>query len=338
MGDVVVTMAKVLRLHEYTGMDGIRLDDIPITEPGAGEIRINSDAFSLNYGDFELFENKYMFSMELPSRFGDECAGKVDAIGAGVKGFSIGDRVSTIPWMNEGYGVNGEFAIVPADFATHHPENLTAEEACCIWVAYLTAYYAFIDIAKVEKQDTVLITAASSSAGMAAMEICRMFGAKTIGTSRTNKNREFLLDIGFDYVIAQSDGKMSESIMEYSAGKGARIIYDPIGGKIVQDYASGMAQNAIIFLYGGMDPSPTVLPEIEMTQKAACLRPFSVYNHVYDQESRERGIRYVFDALSKGDLKAYVEKVYPLEDFKQAFEDQFQSTTRRGKMVVSTRS
>jgi len=338
LGDVVATMAKVLRLHEYTGVDGIRLDDIPMTEPGEGEIRIKSDAFSLNYGDFELFENKYMFSMELPARFGDECAGKVDAIGAGVEEFSIGDRVSTIPWMNEGYGVNGEFAIIPADFVAHYPENLTAEEACCIWVAYLTGYYAFIDIANVNKQDTVLITAASSSAGMAAMEICRMYGARTIGTSRTNKNREFLLDIGFDHVIAQSDGEMSESIMEYSAGAGARIIYDPIGGKIVQDYADGMAQNAIIFLYGGMDPSPTVLPEIVMTQKAACLRPFSVYNHIYDKASRQRGIRFVFDALSKGDLKAYVEKVYPLNDFRQAFEEQLQSTTRRGKMVVSTRS
>jgi len=279
-----------------------------------------------------------MFTMALPARFGDECAGKIDAVGPGVDRFSIGDRVSTIPWMNEGYGVDGEFAIVPADFVAHYPENLTAEEACCVWVAYLTANYAFVDISDVNKDDCVLITAGSSSAGMAAMELCRMFGAKTIATSRSNKNREFLLDIGYDHVIAQSDGDMAERIMEYSDGQGARIIYDPIGGKILQDYAKGLAKNAIIFLYGGMDPSPTVLPEIEMTQAAACLRPFSVYNHIYDQASRERGVDFVFDALSRGDLKAYVEKVYPLENFRQAFDDQLQSTSRRGKMVVSTRS
>lgn len=327
---------RALRLHEYIGVDGIRLDDIPVVEPGEGEVRISVDAFSLNYGDFELFEDKYMFSLDLPEKFGDECAGTIDAVGPGVDNFSVGDRVSTLPWMNQGYGVDAESAVVPADFVAHYPENLTPEEACCIWVAYLTAYYALVEVADLAKNDTVLITAGSSSAGMAAMEICRMFGARTIATSRTNKNREFLLDIGFDHVIAQSDGRMSEQIMDYSGGQGTRIIYDPIGGEIVQDYAKALAKNAVIFLYGGMSGEPTVLPEIEMTQAAACLRPFSVYNHIYERESRQRGIQFVFDALARGDLKAYVEKVYAMEDFRQAFDDQWNSTARRGKLVIST--
>ncbi|MFK7865374.1 MAG: zinc-dependent alcohol dehydrogenase family protein [Pseudohongiellaceae bacterium] len=332
-------MAKVLRLHafkDYGDVSGIALDDVDVPEPQDKEVRIKVDAFSLNYGDFELFSNNYMFSMDLPARFGDECAGTVDAIGSGVTAFKVGDRVSTIPWMNVGYGVDGEFAIVPEDFVALSPSNLSSEEACCIWVAYLTAYYALFEISKVSADDYVLITAASSSAGMAAMELCRMVGAKTIGTSRTNKNRDFLLSIGFDHVIAQSDNDMSESIMAFTAGQGARIIYDPIGGKIVQDYANGLAQNAIIFLYGGMDQNPTILPEIEMTQKAACLRPFSVYNHVYQRESRERGITFVREALERGDIKAYVEKTYPIEDFASAFKDQLASSTRRGKMVVTT--
>ncbi len=332
-----MTMARVLRLNEYSGIDGIHLDVVPVTEPGEGEVRIDVEAFSLNYGDFELFENKYMFSMDLPARFGDECAGTIEAIGPGVDGFSIGDKVSTIPWMNEGYGVDGEFAIVPADFVARYPENLTPVEACCIWVAYLTAYYALIDISELNENDHVLITAASSSAGMAAMELCRMIGASTIGTSRTNKNRGFLLGIGFDNVIAQSDGKMADQIMEYSERNGVRIVYDPIGGRIVQEYASGLAQDAIIFLYGGMDPSPTILPEIEMTQKAACLRPFSVYNHIYDRKSRERGLKYIYDALADERIKAYVEHIYPIENFRQAFEDQLNSVNRRGKMVISTK-
>jgi len=333
-------MAKVLRVHEYKeykDLSGIHLDDIELAEPSEGEIRIKVDAFSLNYGDYELFADQYMFSLELPARFGDECAGVVDAIGKGVTEFKVGDKVSTIPWMNDGYGVDGEFAILPARFATLYPDNLTPEEACCIWVAYLTAYYALHEISNITADDYVLITAASSSAGMAAMEMCRKVGAKTIGTSRTAKNRDFLLSIGFDHVIAQSEDDMSASIMEFSKGQGTRIIYDPIGGKIVQDYVGGIAQNAIIFLYGGMDPTPTVLPEIEMTQKAACLRPFSVYNHVYEKESRERGLKFVYDALKDGSLKAYVEKSYLLADFRDAFEAQLTSTTRRGKMVISTK-
>jgi NADPH:quinone reductase-like Zn-dependent oxidoreductase len=318
-------------------VDGIRLDDVSVSEPGPGEIRIDVEAFSLNFGDFHLFENKYVFSMDLPARFGDECAGIVDAVGEGVHGLSMGDRVSTIPWMNEGYGVDGEFAIVPERFAARYPENLSPEEACSIWVPYLTAYYALFEISAVTADDYVLITAASSSAGMAAMDMCRMVGARTIGTSRTNSKREFLLDVGFDHVIAQSDGNVSEEIMEFTGGRGARIIYDPIGGQLVQDYARGLGQEAIIFLYGGMDPTPTVVPEIEMIHRAAIIRPYSVYNHIYDKEARDRGVKFIYDALVSGGLEARVEDVYPLEEFRQAFERQRSSTTRRGKLVISTR-
>jgi len=119
-------------------------------------------------------------------------------------------------------------------------------------------------------------------------------------------------------------------------GQGARIIYDPIGGNIMQEYADAFSQNAIIFLYGGMDPNPTVLPEIVMTQKAVCVRPFSVFNHVYEETSKQRGVKFVYNALKRGYIKAYVEKAYPIEDFKKAFEDQLKSTNRRGKMVIST--
>jgi len=217
------------------------------------------------------------------------------------------------------------------------PAHSSPKEACCIWVAYLTCYYALFELAKIKADDYVLITAGSSSAGMAAMEMCKMVGAKTIATSRTNKNRDYLLKIGYDHVIAQSDNNMSESIMEFTEEQGVRIIYDPIGGRMMQEYANAFAQNAIVFLYGSMDHHSTILPEIVMTQKAVCVRPFTVYNHIYEEASRERGVKFVYNALKRGYIKAYVEKVYPLEKYHEAFTEQLKSTTRRGKMVVSIR-
>ena len=86
-----------------------------------------------------------------------------------------------------------------------------------------------------------------------------------------------------------------------------------------------------------MDPTSTVVPEIEMIHRAAVIRPYSVYNHIYDRESRERGVKFVYDALASGELKARVEAVYPLEQFRQAFDHQRTSTTRKGKLVISTR-
>ena len=321
-------------LNPYGDLSGLSLDEIMIAPPGEGEVRLKVDAFSLNYGDFELFAGHYTFGLTLPGRIGGECAGVIESIGKGVTGLKVGDRVCTLPSNYDGYGVNGEYALFPADNVTRYPDNLTPEEACCIWVAHMTAYFALNETAKVQEDEYVLITAASSSAGMAAMEYCKMVGAKTIGTSRTGTKRQYLLDLGFDYVIAQDEGDMSERIMEFSGGVGARVIYDPIGGKIVQDYKDALAQNALIILYGGMDQGETIVPEIEMTRKAAFFHCFSTFNHIGDKASLARGVKFVFEGLADGHLKSRVDKVYSLADFRQAFEDQLNSTTRTGKMVV----
>ena len=332
-------MAKALILHEikeYGDISGISLDEIPLKEPGEGEVRIKVDAFSLNYGDFELFAGYYTIDLTLPARIGGECAGVIDAIGPGVEDFAVGDKVSTLPIPYDDYGANGEYAIYPAHGVTKYPSRLTPEQACCIWVAYLTAYFAFIEVAKVTAEDHVLITAASSSAGMAAMEFCKIVSAKTIGTSRTAEKRSYLLESGFDHVIAQDEDDMSESIMKYTGGEGVRIIYDPIGGKIVQDYANGFARNAIILLYGGMDQSPTVLPETEMTRKAVWLHAFSTFNHIDDEVAVNRGIQYIKDAIERDELRPSVGTVYPLSDYAQAFEDQLAANAnRRGKIVIT---
>lgn len=246
-------MAKILRLHEFTGPSGLRIDEMAVVEPEKNEVRIKVDAFSLNYGDFELMNNGYVFSVELPSRMGDEAAGTVEAIGPDVKNFRVGDRVSTMPWMNAGYGVDGEFAIVPEIFVAKYPDNLTPAEGCSIWVSYLTAYYALAEISQVKSGDFVLITAASSSAGLAAIDMAHLLGATPICTTRTSDNKPFLLTEGADHVIITEDENISEKTMEISAGKGAKVIYDPIGGALVQEYANAMATGCDIYLYGGMD-------------------------------------------------------------------------------------
>ena len=327
-------MPKILRLHEFKGPAGLRIDELPLTKPEGNEVSIKVDAFSLNYGDFELMNNGYVFSVDLPSRIGDEAAGVIDAVGKDVKHLKIGDRVSTLPWMNEGYGVDGEFAIVPETFVAKYPENLTPAEGCSIWVAYLTAYYALAQISQVKKGDYVLITAATSSAGLAAIDMAHLLGATAIGTTRTQDNKPFLIESGADHVIVTQDEDISKKVMEFSSNKGASVIYDPIGGKIVQEYANAMAMGCDIYLYGGMDQNPTIIPEIEMTQKAAVLRPYSVYHHIYDPEQRKQGVNFVYDAIEKGKIKPRVDRVFPFDEFARAFEYSLAGKGRTGKIVI----
>jgi NADPH:quinone reductase-like Zn-dependent oxidoreductase len=328
-------MPKALRLHEYRGIDGLTLDELPLPHPERDEVRIKVDAFALNYGDFDLFENKYVFSLDLPARIGDECAGVVDAVGPDVKHFQPGERVSTLPWMNAGYGVDGDYALCPESFIARYPDCLTSAEVCSIWVQYLTAYFALLEVAELSSKDTVLITAASSSAGTAAMQIAHCVGATAVGTTRTRDNAAFLKDVGFDHVIVTDTQIIESEVMRCTGNIGARVIYDPIGGDFMQQYAGALAKHGQIFLYGGMSGQATVLPEITLTQKGACLRAFSVYSHIEDPEERQRGVDFVYRALEDRRLRPIVDRVFPLEAFREAFTYQYTAKNRRGKIVVA---
>lgn len=329
--------ALILReFKEYGDFSALNLEDVDVPEPGEGEISIDVEAFALNYGDFELFTGEYTFRLELPSRVGDECAGTVRAIGPGVTGFKVGDRVSTMPIVYGKNGVNGEVACYDARYCAHVPDNISSVEACAVWVSYFTAYAAMIEVATVHPTDYVLITAGSSNAGYAAMEICRHIGAVTIATTRSASRKEEIRKLGYDYVIAQDSDDMSVRINEISHGRGARVIYDPVGGKIVQEYKDALGMDAIIFLYGGMDQSETIVPENEMTQKNACLLAFSIFRYITKEDIRSRGVSYIQEGLAEGRLNPRVGDVYDLKDWRVALEAQYKSEAAPGKLVIQT--
>jgi len=333
-------MPKALILREfrdYGDLSALDLEEIDMPVPEGHEVLIEVEAFALNYGDFELFSGDYTFTLDLPARVGDECSGRVLAVGPDVQNFKIGDRVSTMPIMYGKNGVNGEVSLYDSRFCAPVSDSISSVEACTIWVAYFTAYTALIELSNIQPDDVILITAGGSTAGVAAMELARLVGAKTIATTRGSNKRDYLLGLGYDHVIAQDNDDMAAVINEVTDGKGARIIYDPIGGKIVQEYKDALAMNAMIFLYGGIDQSETVIPEIEMTRANAIIRPFSVFHFITDDALRDRGIRYINALLDSGKIKPRVGPVYDLKDWRKALDDQLNTSSRRGKMVIKVR-
>ncbi len=165
-------MPKIIRFHETGGADVLKVENLPLTEPGEGEVRLKVEAIGLNRAEIMFREGQYLEDPELPSRLGYEATGIIDAVGPGTSGVQIGNRVSTIPGFSMGkYGVYGESAIVPAYAVASYPENLSAVEGAAIWMQYLTAFGALIEFGQLKKDDSVLITAASSSVGLAAIQI-----------------------------------------------------------------------------------------------------------------------------------------------------------------------
>jgi NADPH:quinone reductase-like Zn-dependent oxidoreductase len=328
-------VSRFVRIHEGSGLDRLRLDDIPVPEPGPAEVRISVEAFALNYGDFGLMEGDYPFTVQLPSTFGDEASGVIDAVGTGVTNFKVGDRVGTLPWMNAGYGVNGELAVVPEYYVTHCPKNLDANSSASIWITYLTAYCGLYTAAAITTDDFVLICAASSSAGIAATQLAKLAGATVIGTTRGDDNVQFILESGADHVLVTSEDELSARIAEITDGHGVRVVYDPVGGPLLQQYAGGLARNAIILLYGSMSGQESVVPLIEMIQTNSILRPHSVYNYIDDADWKQESIAFITDAMEDGRLHPPVDRSFPLDDFRSAYDYQWAAKNRRGKILIN---
>jgi len=253
-------MPKVIRFHKTGEADVLKIEELPLAEPGEGEVRLTVEAIGLNRAEVMFRRGQYLENPELPSRLGYEAAGVVDAVGPGVSHIQIGDRVSTIPSFSMGqYGVYGESAIVPAYAVAAYPDDLSVIEGAAIWMPYLTAFGALVEFGKLTKDDVVLITAASSSVGLAAIQVTKSAGALAIATTRGEGKKQFLLDSGADHVIVTDAEDLAESVMAVTSGNGASIIFDPVAGPLLETLANAAAPGAMIFEYVyGSDNLPIV--------------------------------------------------------------------------------
>jgi NADPH:quinone reductase-like Zn-dependent oxidoreductase len=328
-------MAKVVRFYQTGGPEVLRLDELPPGEPGQGEVRLKVEALGLNRAECMFRSGMYLEAAALPSRLGYEAAGVVEAIGPGVTGLQVGDRVSTIPAFGlSEYGTYGEWTVVPAYACAHYPERLSPREAAAIWMQYVTAWGALIEYGNLQRGQAVLITAASSSVGLAAIQVARAAGATTITATRTAEKRARLLAAGADHVVVTSEEELPARVMQITGGKGANIIFDPVSGPYVETLAQAAAQGGTLFVYGLLDPRPTPFPMIAAFQKAIVMRGYVLFWLTTQPESLEKAKRYVYAGLQSGALTPILdERRFTLDQIVDAHR-YMEGNTQFGKIVV----
>jgi len=328
-------MPKIIRFHETGNADVLKIDELPLAEPGEGEVRLQVEAIGLNRAEVMFRKGQYLEAPELPSRLGYEAAGVIDAVGPGVSGIEIGDRVSTIPAFSMGtYGVYGESAVVPVHAVAHYPDNLSAAEGASIWMQYLTAYGALVDIGQLKESHAVVITAASSSVGLAAIQIVKAAGALAIATTRGADKKQYLLDAGADQVIVTDEEDLVEKVMAGTAGKGADLIFDPVAGPFLETLADAAAAGATIFEYGALFPAPTTFPLLAALKKGLIIRGYTLFEIVMDADKFARGKQYVYSGLKSGALNPVIDRAFPLEAIVEAHK-YMESNQQKGKIVVT---
>ncbi|KAB0670253.1 zinc-dependent alcohol dehydrogenase family protein [Oryzomonas sagensis] len=328
-------MPKIVRFYETGDAGVLKLEDAPLVEPGAGEIRLKVAAIGLNRAEVMFRQGQYLETPKLPSRIGYEAAGIVDAVGPGVSGIKVGDRVSTIPSFSVGdYGVYGESAIVPAYAAVPYPGVLTPVEGAAIWMQYLTAFGALVEFGRLQKGDSVVITAASSSVGLAAIQVAKYVGATAIAATRGAGKKDFLLGAGAHHVIVTDEEDLVARVMAITAGKGATMVFDPVAGPLLEKLADAAAQGATIFEYGALSPAPTPFPLFAALGKGLAVRGYTLFEIVREPEMLARGKEFVSRGLESGALKPVIDRTFPLENIVEAHR-YMESNLQQGKIVVT---
>lgn len=333
--DVAKETAKIVRFHAIGGPEVLKIEEEPIPEPGKGEVRLNVKAIGLNRAEVMFRSGNYLESPVLPSKLGYEAAGVVAAVGPEVDKSWLGKKASTLPaFLMTHYGVYGEVAIVPANALAVYPEKLTPEEGTSIWMQYLTAYGALIQYAQITKNDFVVITAASSSVGIAAIEMVKAEGAISIATTRTSKKKAILTEVGATHVIATEEEDFLARVKEITGGKGARVIFDPIGGNGIELLAKAAAFGGTIYEYGALAPEPTPFPLYTALSKGLSVRGYTLREVLSVPKLRAKAEPYVFDHVKAGTFKPRIDRVFPFAQIVEAHR-YMESNKQIGKIVVT---
>lgn len=328
-------MAKIVRFYETGGPEVLKLEEVAEEEPGPGEVRIKVDAMGLNRAEVMFHYGQYMPIKSFPSRIGYECSGTVDAIGSGVDNVKVGDKVSTIPAFDIGeHGVYGESATVPAHAVAHYPDNLDPVQGTAIWMQYLTAWGGLIQVGGLQAGGNTIITAASSSVGIAAIQICNMIGATAIATTRKSVKKQALLDHGAHHVIVTDEEDLPERVMAITGNAGADVAFDPVAGPMLETLANAVRPHGIIIPYGSLHDGPTHLPILPLAIKGITVRPYVLFEFTSDPEQLKAGKRFVYDGLQSGKLTPVIDRTFSLEEIVEAHR-YMESNEQLGKIVVT---
>lgn len=328
-------MARVVRFHQHGGPEVLRIGDVDLPAPGPGEVQIRVKALGLNRAEALLRAGTYIETPTLPSGLGLEAAGVVEAVGEGVTDFATGDAVSIIPPRSMvRWPAYGELVTYPAALVVKHPPSLDWQTAAALWMQYLTAYGALIDIAKLGSGDVVVITAASSSVGLAAIQIANSVGATAIALTRTSAKKQALLEAGAAAVVVLAEADLEARLKEIAGPPGVRVVLDAVGGPIFEPLTAAMSKGGILIEYGGLSREPTPFPLAAVLGKTLTLRGYLVHEITGNPAKLEAAKAFILEGLEAGTLRPIIDRIFAFDQIVEAHR-YLESNEQFGKIVVT---
>jgi NADPH2:quinone reductase len=338
---------RVIRFHRTGGPEVLQIDEIEQAAPKNNEVVIKVEALALCRADVLWREGSYVEDPVLPAQIGYDAAGVVQSVGPEVKTVKPGDRVSTVPACSlVDYGAHGEEIVYPETALFAHPPDLSPEEASSVNAGLFLAYFALVELAGLKSCEYVVVTAATASTGIAALQLANMLGAKSIAVTRSGSKRGELIAAGADNVIVVGEEDVRDAIFAITDGLGADLIYDAVGGPGLEELAWATKRLGRIIIYGalGATDQGTRLPV------GACFfRGVKVYTGItiFDYtgnprlglppkpEAINRAKTFITKGLATGTLTPKIDRVFNgLEEYQLAHK--YMATNgRNGKIIIS---
>lgn len=328
-------MSQVVRFNRTGGAEVLEFVDEVVPAPAAHEVQISVKALGINRAEIMYRTGQYVIDPVFPAKLGYEAAGVVAAVGAGVTDFQVGDRVAVIPAFSfANYGMYGELVNAPAHAVVKMPDGISFEQAAATWMKYVTAYGALINMGGMRKGDTVVLGAASSSVGLAAIQLANMVGATPIALTRKLDIAPVLKNAGAAHVFTADDPDLPRKIREVTDGRGARLVFDPVGGRQAKSLFQAMAFDGIYYQYGALSPDDLAVPVMEVLSQHLTLRGYELFEITEVPERLAAAKAFITEGLSSGALKPVIDKVFDFKHLADAHR-YMEAGAQIGKIVVT---
>lgn len=312
-------MTGIVRYHELGGPDVLKVEQGDPGTPSDGEVLLKIEAVGLNRSEAAQRAGTYILRPPLPARLGNEAAGTILAVGPNVADWKVGDKVSTLPAIRPGnYGTYAAQTLWPATQLIRRPAVLSPEQAAATWVAFLTAYGGLCEAGGLKSGQHVVISAASSSVGLAAIQIARAVGAKPIAITRQSSKRCALDDAGAAHVVVSDEQDVVAEIGRLTDGAGVPLVFDPVAGPFAEKMMECLAPDGMLMIYGGLSNQPATFPHHLAIGRNLTMRGYNFFPLVADAGRRARGIAMISDALAAGTFRMPIAATFALTDVAEA--------------------
>ena len=310
-------MAKTVQIQAFGDADAMQLVDVPVGDPGPGQIRIRHESCGLNFID--VYQRSGVYPLELPHALGMEGAGIVEAVGDGVTHLKEGDRAA---YASAPPGAYCEARVMNAAQVCKLPDEISFDTGAAMMLKGLTTQYLFRSTGRLKGGETVLFHAAAGGVGLIACQWAKAMGVRLIGTAGTDEKCALAKQYGADACINYNTQDFTSEVKDLTDGVGVDVVMDSVGKSTWDGSLDCLKPNGIMATFGNASGKPDpVDPQVLAAKGSIYLIRPTLFVYIRTRELCQERADDLFDMVGSGKVKIEINQTYPLADIAQAHKD-----------------